>query len=232
MLDNLIKIRQNCDIYAAIEYFNTCRIDDAETLKNAMTITPYRQVAEDLNNQRLNALNTPDVTYDCQTFGTFATAKDTPAPSSLTLKVGALVIFNKNNGSIWINGTGGIVEDLGEDIVTVRILSSNKLVPVEREEWTSYKYDYDSLTDTVFEKEVGKFVQFPLQLGYALTIHKAQGKTLDKVIIDINRGAFDHGQLYVALSRTRKKSDIHLSRQISARDVIIDRRIVEFLKQE
>ena len=78
-------------------------------------------------------------------------------------------------------------------------------------------------------KNVGKFIQFPLQLGYAITIHKAQGKTLDKVIINIDKGAFDHGQLYVALSRTRKKSDTHICGRICKKDVIIDRRIVEFL---
>ena len=89
----------------------------------------------------------------------------------------------------------------------------------------------DRETGSVVEKEIGTFIQFPLQLGYALTIHKAQGKTLDKVIIDINRGAFAHGQLYVALSRTRKKADIHLTKRIDASDIIMDERVVDFIKQ-
>lgn len=141
------------------------------------------------------------------------------------------MIFNKNNGGVWINGTSGIIEELDADVITVRIISNGNTVEVKREEWINYKYDYDRETGKVIEKEIGKFIQFPLQLGYALTIHKAQGKTLDTVIIDINKGAFDHGQLYVALSRTRKKSDIHLLRRIDEADVILDKRITEFLNR-
>jgi ATP-dependent exoDNAse (exonuclease V) alpha subunit len=156
--------------------------------------------------------------------------KDTPAPRILTLKTGALVIFNKNNSSgVWINGTSGIVEKLDTEVITVRILANNNIVQVKREEWNDYKYVFDKDKDAVVEKIVGRFIQFPLQLGYALTIHKAQGKTLDNVIIDMDTGTFDHGQLYVALSRTRKQSDMHILGRIYKEDVIIDRRIVEFL---
>ena len=115
--------------------------------------------------------------------------------------------------------------------ITVKVLKTGESVAVKREEWKSYQYDYDRETGTVVEKEVGTFIQFPLQLGYALTIHKAQGKTLDKVVIDLNRGAFAHGQLYVALSRTSKKTDIHLTKRIDVSDIIMDDRIVEFLNK-
>lgn len=231
LLENLIKIRKDKDIESAIEYFNTCKIEDEEILKNAVTITPYKKVAENINQQKLGELPTSIRTYVCQTSGTFDESKDAPAPRVLTLKVGALVIFNKNNGGVWINGTSGIIEELDADVITVRIISNGNTVEVKREEWINYKYDYDRETGKVIEKEIGKFIQFPLQLGYALTIHKAQGKTLDTVIIDINKGAFDHGQLYVALSRTRKKSDIHLLRRIDEADVILDKRITEFLNR-
>ncbi len=93
----------------------------------------------------------------------------------------------------------------------------------------NYAYDYNRDTGAVVEKEIGSFIQFPLQLGYALTIHKAQGKTLDKVIIEMSKGAFASGQLYVALSRTRHKTDIHIPKRIDESDVIIDNRIIEFL---
>ena len=229
LLENLIKIRKDKDVSSAIEYFNTCKIGDEEVLKHAMTITPYRAVAENINQKRLGELNTPTRTYVCRTEGEFNEERDAPAPRVLTLKEGALVIFNKNNHPVWINGTSGIVESLDDDVIEVRILNSNSIVEVKREEWINYRYDYDRETGTVVEREVGKFIQFPLQLGYALTIHKAQGKTLDKVVIDISKGAFDHGQLYVALSRTRKKEDIHLLRRIDECDVILDKRVIEFL---
>ena len=231
LLKNLIRVRENKDVDEAVEYFNTCKITDEEVLNTAMTITPYKQVAENINQQRLGELETPVHTYVCQTKGTFDEAKECPSPRVLTLKKGALVIFNKNNSPSWINGTSGIIEKLEDDSITVKVLKTGESVAVKREEWKSYQYDYDRETGTVVEKEVGTFIQFPLQLGYALTIHKAQGKTLDKVVIDLNRGAFAHGQLYVALSRTRKKADIHLTKRIDVSDIIMDDRIVEFLNK-
>ena len=109
------------------------------------------------------------------------------------------------------------------------MLKDNKIITVYREEWKSFAYDIDELTGEVTEKETGNFIQYPLQLGYALTIHKSQGKTLDRVILDINRGAFAHGQLYVALSRTRAKKDIYLKSTITEDDVIFSPRIKSFL---
>ena len=123
----------------------------------------------------------------------------------------------------------GEIIDMKEDYLIVRLLRENKIITVGKEVWQSFSYDYDVKTDMVTEKETGSFTQFPLQLGYALTIHKAQGKTLDKVIIDTNKGAFAHGQMYVALSRTRKLSDIHISNTIRPQDIILDTRVTDFL---
>ncbi|PAF49722.1 hypothetical protein BKH43_06430 [Helicobacter sp. 13S00401-1] len=230
LLENLIKIRDAINLQSAVSYFNTCKIKDSSILESALLITPYNKVVDEVNEKRLALLSSPSKTYVSKTSGSFDQSLNTPAPKVLTLKVGALVIFNKNNATTWINGTSGIVEDLEEDVVVVRILQGNKIVKVAREEWTSYSYELDS-SGALKEKEMGKFTQFPLQLGYALSIHKAQGKTLDKVIIDINKGAFAHGQLYVALSRTRRKEDIHLMRDISTKDVIMDARVVRFLRE-
>jgi ATP-dependent exoDNAse (exonuclease V) alpha subunit len=155
--------------------------------------------------------------------------QDTPSPKTLILKEGALVIFNKNNYPDYINGTSGIVEKLTERCIVVRCLQDKKIITVRREEWKSFAYDIDEQTGEITEKETGSFIQFPLQLGYALTIHKAQGKTLDRVIIDIDRGAFAHGQLYVALSRTRKKEDMLIKRTLSEDDIIFSDRIKSFL---
>ena len=118
---------------------------------------------------------------------------------------------------------------LEDDLITVCLAESGLNVAVQREKWPEYAYEYNRDTGKVEEKEVGAFIQFPLQLGYALTIHKAQGKTLDKVIIDMRRGAFAHGQLYVALSRTRRMEDMHIPKRVDEADVNLSQRVVEFL---
>lgn len=230
LLHYLGKIRQDDDIEEAVAYFNTAKIADMAIVKTALTITPYRRVADGINTARLEALQTPARTYPCAVTGQFDNDKaETPAPRLLTLKVGALIIFNRNISPECINGTSGTVAGLEDDVISVR-LRNGKTVPVARETWQKFAYEYSRDTGKVEEKEVGKFTQFPLQLGYALTIHKAQGKTLDKVIIDMDRGTFAHGQLYVALSRTRAKADMHILKRVDESDVILDRRVVEFLR--
>lgn len=229
LIENLSKIRLQQDLTSAIQYFNTAKINDDSILDYAVTITPFRNVADSINTARLSKILGEPKMYIGTTSGEFDDIKDTPAPKMLMLKVGALVMFNKNSQS-WINGSLGLVEKLEDEYIEVRLLATNELVSVKRESWQKYKYDYNRELRKVEETIVGEFVQFPLQLGYALTIHKAQGKTLDKVIINLSKGAFAHGQLYVALSRTRYKKDMHILTPLKTDDVIVDRRIIEFLE--
>jgi ATP-dependent exoDNAse (exonuclease V) alpha subunit len=151
-----------------------------------------------------------------------------PAPLALELKVGALVVFVKNSDK-WHNGSMGIVRSLSARDVTVQLLSdSRELVTVKPDKWEKIEYARDE-NDRLIEREVGSYKQFPLNLGYAMTIHKAQGKTLDAVIVDISRGAFAHGQVYVALSRTRTSGDMHIASPLHSRDVIFDNRVIDFV---
>lgn len=229
LLGYLQNLRKDENLPETISYFNQQENYPEDFIKTAITITPYRQVAESLNRRRLQELQTAEKSYDASLSGSFENMKDTPSPKTLTLKEGALVIFNKNNYPDYINGTSGVVEKLDERAIIVRCLQDNKYITVRREEWKSFAYDIDEETGEVKEKETGSFIQFPLQLGYALTIHKAQGKTLDRVIVDIDRGAFAHGQLYVALSRTRRKKDMLIKRSLSEDDIIFSKRIKSFL---
>lgn len=229
LLKYLQNLRKNENIPETISYFNRPEKYPPDFINTAITITPYRQVADSINRQRLDELQTPTKSYEAKLDGSFEKMQDTPSPKNLVLKEGALVVFNKNNYPDYINGTSGIIEKLSDRYIIVRCLQDNKFITVYREEWKSFSYDINEITGDVTEKETGSFIQFPLQLGYALTIHKSQGKTLDRVIIDIDRGAFAHGQLYVALSRTRKKTDMLIKRGLSEDDIIFSSRIKSFL---
>lgn len=233
LLDNLNKLRDadNEDLYNTIKYFNDLVVTSKQRWEEAVLITPYKKIAESINIQRLEALTTKEMTYKGTCVGSFEKMSDLPSPKALRLREGALVIFNKNNTDIWSNGTQGIVEKLDKNHINVRLLNSGDIVTVTRETWVAKKYNYNTITEKVEEEEIGSYIQFPLQLGYAMTIHKAQGKTLDKVVVDMDKGAFAHGQLYVALSRTRKKEDMQLITPIARRDAIIDTRISNFLER-
>lgn len=225
LLENLRRLRHN-DL-SALEFFNSCKITDAARLENAVIITPFRAVAERINASRLAQINAPEIMYTGELTGTFQ-ERDVPAPMNLTLKVGALVVFVKN-GDKWHNGSMGIVRNLLSREIIVELLNKTRdVVSVKPEKWQKIEYSRDE-NDRLQENEVGSFKQFPLNLGYAMTIHKAQGKTLDSVIVDISRGAFAHGQTYVALSRTRNASDMHIASPLHARDVIFDNRVLDFV---
>ncbi len=225
LLNALGRLRAN-DV-GALEFFNQCHISDPARRENAVIITPFRAVAERINADRLAQINAPEVVYNGVLAGTFA-ERDTPAPMALILKVGALVVFVKN-GDKWHNGSMGIVRSLTARDIVVELLNADRdVVTVRPETWQKIEYARDE-NDRLVENEVGSFKQFPLNLGYAMTIHKAQGKTLDTVVVDISRGAFAHGQTYVALSRTRAASDMHVAAVLRPRDVIFDDRVLAFV---
>lgn len=228
LLQNLMRLRENDT--SALSFFNACKIEDENIRKNAVIITPFRNVAERINADKLNQINAPEIIYNGVLNGNF-NANDVPAPMDLRLKQGALVMFVKN-GDKWHNGSVGIVENLGAKEIIVQLLDDDKndLVVVKPEKWEKIEYSRDE-NDRIVENEIGSYKQFPLTLGYAMTIHKSQGKTLSKVIIDISRGAFAHGQTYVALSRTRHANDMHIVKPLSQRDLIFDKRILDFVNE-
>lgn len=227
LLENLRRLRGG-DL-GALEFFNNCRIDDITRRQNAVIITPFRAVAARINDERLGQISAPEVAYNAVLSGTFP-ERDTPAPMSLVLKVGALVVFVKNSDK-WHNGSMGIVQNLTAREIVVQLLNKSRdIVTVKPEKWQKIEYSRDE-NNRIVENEVGSFKQFPLNLGYAMTIHKAQGKTLDAVVVDISRGAFAHGQTYVALSRTRNATDMHVASPLRPRDVIFDERVLDFVSR-
>lgn len=229
LLQNLVRLRDNDA--GALGFFNACQIQDENVRKNAVIITPFRAIAEQINATKLNQINMPEIKYVGVLSGNF-NANDVPAPMDLCLKQGALVMFVKN-GDKWHNGSMGIVEKLGAKEIVVQLLDDDKndLVIVKPEKWEKIEYSRDE-NDRIVENEIGSYKQFPLALGYAMTIHKSQGKTLSKVVIDISRGAFAHGQTYVALSRTRHAKDMHIVKPLQQKDIIFDKRILDFVNSD
>ena len=132
----------------------------------------------------------------------------------------------------YVNGTIGKIVKMEEEAITVVVEDDNKseeVKVVERHEWEILRYKMDEQKPTEIGTEsLGSFKQFPLRLAWSVTIHKAQGKTFDKVIIDLGRGAFEHGQTYVALSRCRTLEGVILRQALRPQDVITDERIVTF----
>ena len=130
----------------------------------------------------------------------------------------------------WVNGSTGQVFEFDEDGILVEIGPPGDGVQywIERERWESFRYWFNRETGRIQTKVSGSYTQFPLTLAWAATIHKAQGLTLDQVLVDMDGGAFAAGQLYVALSRCRTLAGLSLLRPVAAADVLVDRHVKEF----
>lgn len=196
--------------------------------RRSVTLTSTNNVAEDLNNTELTKLDGPEFIYTAEVKGEFNEKENNiPVPLELRLRKGARVMFLKN-GSLWVNGSLGEVSDLSDDYVKVKLDDTNGEVEVPKEEWEQIKYRYDKEQNRVIEEVIWTVKQYPLRLAWAITIHKSQGMTFDRVNIDYSRSPFAHGQTYVALSRCRTLEGITLSKELYPNDVIIDDRINNF----
>lgn len=218
-----------CDVIE-LEALNSRVIEKATPAPGTLVLTTTNALAEDINIRKLKMLSGRSQSYDGVLNGQFGMSGGRlPAPDNLELKVSAQVMFIKNDSEgRWVNGTIGQVEELGEDKITVRVGDTTH--KVEREKWKSIGYELDKLEDKIVEKTLGTYTQFPLILAWAITIHKSQGKTLERVIIDLGTGAFAAGQLYVALSRCKSFSGIALKQPVTSADIRCDSEVVEFMR--
>jgi ATP-dependent exoDNAse (exonuclease V) alpha subunit len=185
--------------------------------------------ADKINQFKLNEIEGQSIFFKGTTTGNFS-EKQFPAADTLEMKTGARVmLLNNDPNDRWINGTVGTLFQIRSDHVLVK-LDNGELETVEPVTWTSYKTRLNPETMTLESKEVGSFRQIPLRLAWAITIHKSQGKTFDKVAVDLGRGAFAHGQTYVALSRCTSLKGLKLVRPIDQSSIIMDDRVISFLK--
>jgi len=186
-----------------------------------LILVPTRKAAAEENEARLAALPGKVRTYEARCEGSFVKAGEDrlPAPLQLSLKPGAQVMFVRNDAERrWVNGTVGEVTALRDDKIVVR-LDDGTTHDVETIEWQDIRYASDEKTKEIVDEVAGTFVQFPLMPAWAVTIHKAQGLTLARVMVDLARGAFAEGQVYVALSRCQTIGGLSLRRAVRVQEV-------------
>ncbi|MCB1504572.1 MAG: AAA family ATPase [Hyphomicrobiaceae bacterium] len=183
-------------------------------------LTPTNNAAQRINMAYLDALPAQARTYEAGVTGEFNAAAQ-PTDQVLVLKPGAKVILLRNDPDRrWVNGTVARVSRLTERQVFIEV--GGREYELEPVSWESRRYAFDQTAEKVVETVAGTFKQFPLRLAWALTIHKSQGLTLDRVYIDLGRGTFAHGQAYVALSRCRSLEGMALARPLRPSDILFD----------
>lgn len=192
-----------------------------------MTLAFRRDTVDTINEQRLASLDTESRVFEGVISDDFPT-NILPTEFLLELKVGAQVMFIRNDrDQRWCNGTLGRVVSFEEGGIQVET-DTGLTALVEPCMWENIRYSYDEKKKKVNEELLGTFVQYPLKLAWAITVHKSQGLTFNDVIIDFSGGAFTGGQAYVALSRCTSLEGITLLRQMSWRDIIVNPQVIRF----
>lgn len=204
----------------------------ASTEVQGIYLVPTNAAAKKINTRELDALEGTAQLYEAIVTGNLPANKwKLNVPDRLELKVGAKIIFLKNKKPQWLNGDLGEIVGLDASTIRVKKHGTDNVLVVAKETWQKYKYTYDYQAKKISKEEVGTFEQFPLGLGWAITIHKSQGMTLEALTLDLGNGAFCEGQTYVALSRAKTIEGITLAKPISMGDVKVDHTVLEFYRQ-
>ncbi len=197
-----------------------------------ITLTTHNFQAYGINTKRLDALQGKTYQFAAEIKGEFP-EYNYPTEKNLLLKIGSQVMFVKNDPSPmkeFYNGKIGKVIDIDDEIIRVQCPDDSATIEVGPLEWNNCKYSLDDNTHEISETVVGSFTQYPLKLAWAVTIHKSQGLTFDKAIIDANQ-AFAHGQVYVALSRCRTLEGMVLSSNINKQTLKTDHTISQYVNK-
>ena len=197
---------------------NTVTFQDSNLPSETIILSPTNRKVDSINSFNLQNINSEVFSYQSKETGNF---KERPADEILKLKVGAQVMLIKNDTKSpkrWVNGSIGIVTELSTNSIHLKI--KNKVHKIMQDTWE--KFDYLIKDSQVTHEVVATFTQYPIKLAWAVTIHKSQGQTFEKVIIDLDRGSFAHGQTYVALSRVTSLEGLFLTRPIEISDIIFD----------
>lgn len=229
-------VRNNTVDDRGMEEFNKNYQPDFEPPASEMwiTLTTTNDLAASINDKYLSRVKGKERVFKGQLIGGFD-IKNLPTELKLKVKIGAqIMLLNNDRDKRWVNGTIGQVVDIfvdketGESVVETK-LADGEIVHITLHQWDMFNFVYDHESKQINSKAVGSFIQYPFKLAWAVTIHKSQGKTFDKVVLDIGRGTFSPGQLYVALSRCTAIEGLVLKRPIAKKHVWLDWQVVKFV---
>lgn len=248
--EHLNNIRVGRNVPAAVEYFNQKCFGPA--LSGAVTLTTTNKLAEEINEREFKKIKAEAKEFKASIIGEFP---ERPVNEVLKLKVGlkVMIVVNDNDDKKkapdYVNGTVGIITKIASSFVMVDI--DGRQIPIGKNEWTNVvQVPEEKLVQVekeielpdgtkqltkvmekqtvLVDKEIGKYLQFPFKLGYAITGHKAQGLTLGKVNIDLGFGTFTAGQAYVMLSRATSTDGLRLMKKLRVKDIIVDQEVKKF----
>jgi len=199
-----------------------------------ITLATTNQAVTRINSAALEGLPGKAKIAHADIEGDFGSTAAYPADDELVLKPGAKVMFLRNDtqgtdGPRFVNGTLGTVVRITDSVI---VDVEGESILVEPVTWEKVKYEYSPTTKVLSQDVVAEFTQFPLRLAWAVTIHKAQGKTLDAAVIDLGSRAFAPGQTYVAFSRLTSLEGLYLKRPLTPADIIVDEHVVRFMNED
>ena len=230
--ESLARLNSRVDNRQQTEADSQFSIFNSQFGDGTIRLTTHNVTANRYNEERMDALKGVRFSFRAEVSGNFPESSY-PAEEKLVLKKGCQVMFLKNDaqGSRYYNGKLGIVSAIDAERICVRGIDDGVEIEVEPDVWTNARYVIDKETKEIREEIEGEFRQYPLRLAWAITVHKSQGLTFDRAVLDVN-AAFASGQVYVALSRCRSLEGLVLTAPLLAQSVKTDALVTDYMNME